>query len=253
MSDKWYISGPLGIGAEPSHPLHVKTDWSFLALDTNAAGQDSGVRLMEGGAVKWHIFNHGPTKTLRFTRDGLANSLTIDETARVGIGTATPAGKLDVQGDIRAGNSDIYFTKPDHVHSGIGNTAGYAAIENARDFDALMILGRAGTDKGRKVRLWDYLEVNGSLNVTGGIRINGELPFHYQIFNVPGRDSTTDTGWEVSKYVVLIVGFSFPPDRFPAQVFIDRSGNTSMIRVRSSTGPSNCDIHVVRIRLELFG
>ncbi|MFO1430281.1 MAG: tail fiber domain-containing protein [Candidatus Competibacteraceae bacterium] len=68
---------------------------------------------------------------------------------------------LEVQGAICAGNSDLYFSRTDHNHSGIGNTAGWAAIENAKDADALMILGRAGTDKGRKVKLWDYLEVNG--------------------------------------------------------------------------------------------
>ena len=37
-----------------------------------------------------------------------------------------------------------------------------AAIENARNYEALMILGRAGTSVGRKVRLWDYLEVVGN-------------------------------------------------------------------------------------------
>ena len=80
----------------------------------------------------------------------------------VGSGTTEPKAKLDVIGGIFAGNSDIYFTKTDHVHSGIGNPAGYAAIENAQDYDSLMILGRAGTANGRKVRLWDYLQVNGT-------------------------------------------------------------------------------------------
>ena len=96
---------------------------------------------------------------------------------RVGIGTTAPEGTLDVRGDIRAGNSDIYFTKTDHNHTGIGNTTGFAAIENAADFDALMILGRAGTAQGRKVRLWDYLEVNGPLDVAGALSTKGELSF----------------------------------------------------------------------------
>jgi hypothetical protein len=101
---------------------------------------------------------------------------------RVGIGTMTPEAKLDVRGAIRAGNSDLYFTDPNHNYTGIGNTAGYAAIENAKDHDALMILGRAGTAVGRKVRLWDYLEVNGPLDVVtnlvvrGHIGVNGQPP-----------------------------------------------------------------------------
>ena len=95
---------------------------------------------------------------------------------RVGIGTTTPEGTLDVRGDIRAGSSDIYFTKTDHNHTGIGNTAGFAAIENSASHDGLMILGRAGTTRGRSVKLWDYLEVNGSLNVTGNVGIQTLTP-----------------------------------------------------------------------------
>jgi len=101
----------------------------------------------------------------------------IDEsTGNVGIGTNNPGARLDVRGNIFAGNSDIYFTKTDHNHSAIGNAAGFAAIENARNYDALMILGRAGTTKGRYVRLWDYLQVNGSMDVTGNVGIGVSAP-----------------------------------------------------------------------------
>ncbi|MSQ04254.1 MAG: hypothetical protein EXR71_20600 [Myxococcales bacterium] len=100
----------------------------------------------------------------------------MDVTGNLGIGTDAPAGKLDVRGDIRAGNSDIYFTATGHNHTGIGNTVGYAAIENAQNYDALMILGRAGTSKGRNVRLWDYLQVNGSMDVTGNLGIGTDAP-----------------------------------------------------------------------------
>jgi hypothetical protein len=96
--------------------------------------------------------------------------------SNVGIGAQTPQGKLDVRGDIRAGNSDIYFTRADHNHTGIGNTAGFAAIENAADYGALMILGRAGTPRGRYVRLWDYLQVNGGMDVTGNVGIGTSTP-----------------------------------------------------------------------------
>lgn len=94
----------------------------------------------------------------------------------VGIGTTTPTGKLDVAGDIRAGNSDLYFTKTDHNHTGLGNTTGYAAIENAANYEALMIMGRAGTAKGRFVGLWDYLQVNGSMDITDKLSIGTTNP-----------------------------------------------------------------------------
>jgi len=96
-------------------------------------------------------------------------------TGNVGIGTATPQAKLDVRGAIRAGNSDLYFTRTDHDHTGIGNAAGFAAIENGANYDALMILGRTVSTNPlrRVVKLWDFLEVNGDVVVTGDITLPG--------------------------------------------------------------------------------
>jgi hypothetical protein len=102
-------------------------------------------------------------------RTNNAEKVSITPDGNVGIGTTGPQGKLDVRGAIRAGNSDIYFTEPNHNHTGIGNTAGFAAIENTANYGALMILGRAGTSRGRYVRLWDYLQVNGGMDVTGNV------------------------------------------------------------------------------------
>jgi microcystin-dependent protein len=112
------------------------------------------------------------------TNRELVEALTISPTGNVGIGTETPSEKLEVSGNltvsgaITAGGSDIYFTQTDHTHTGFGNTAGYAAIENSSNHNALMILGRAGTAQGRCVKLWDYLEVIGNLKVTGTITGN---------------------------------------------------------------------------------
>ena len=83
-------------------------------------------------------------------------------------------GKLSVSGGIYAANSDIYFTKTDHNHTGIGNTSGYAAIENSLSHGALMILGRA-TPQGRCVKLWDYLQVNGQLEVASSAKFAGNI------------------------------------------------------------------------------
>ncbi|MBI4600148.1 hypothetical protein HY732_04505 [Candidatus Uhrbacteria bacterium] len=106
-------------------------------------------------------------------------------------------------GQINAGNSDLYFTKTDHNHTGIGNTSGFAAIENAQDYGALMILGRA-TSSGRIVKLWDYLQVNGNLGVTGSIdastiytdnwfRSNGNTGWYSQTYG--GGWYMSDTSW----------------------------------------------------------
>lgn len=73
-------------------------------------------------------------------------------------------GNTYVKGAVYAGGSDIYFTQTNHNHSGIGNTTGYAAIENAANYGALMILGRS-TAAGRIVKVWDELDVQGRLRI----------------------------------------------------------------------------------------
>jgi hypothetical protein len=86
-------------------------------------------------------------------------------------------GSVDVvmKGAVQAARSDLYFTKTDHVHTGIGNTPGFAAIENsAAPYNALMILGRQ-TASGRIVKVWDQLEVNGDFRTTGNGDFDGSL------------------------------------------------------------------------------
>lgn len=92
---------------------------------------------------------------------------------------ATPPNTNPKQNNaaVYAGSSDIYFTDNNHHHTGYGNNGNFAAIENTASHDALMILGRSaaacpspsGGDKRRVVKVWDYLQVNGDLMVTGRI------------------------------------------------------------------------------------
>jgi Chaperone of endosialidase len=111
------------------------------ASNTEIAVHDSGTRIA----------------SLMYYEGDAVNRITIGRDMGWGV-----IGQVAVNGAIVAGNSDLYFTKTDHRHSGFGNTAGYAAIENAADYTSLMILGRSGTPVGRQVQLWDYLKVNGT-------------------------------------------------------------------------------------------
>jgi len=86
-------------------------------------------------------------------------------------------GSVDVvmKGAVRAARSDLYFTKTDHIHTGIGNASGFAAIENsASPYDALMILGRS-TPGGRMIKMWDKVEVNGRLSVSDSLKVSGNI------------------------------------------------------------------------------
>jgi hypothetical protein len=85
---------------------------------------------------------------------------------------------LYVNGPMAAGGSEIIFTETAHNHSGRGNPTGLAAIENSSDYGTLMILGRAGTSVGRRVDVWDYLQVNGSMQVNGTLNAAGAVALY---------------------------------------------------------------------------
>jgi len=99
------------------------------------------------------------------------NALFINPQGYVGINQTKPEARLDVNGNTRlrgdlnvdgelaAGNSDLYFTNPNHEHTGKGNTQGYAAIENAKSYNSLMILGRLLPDGLRYVGMWDRVGI----------------------------------------------------------------------------------------------
>jgi hypothetical protein len=173
-----YSGGNVGIGTTtPSGKLHVaNVEWDSapvvisgegggsrvgpsLDLDATGAGGHHYSNIATGSgagapAGSWTVWDN-TVSAYRFVLDGNGN---------VGIGTTVPAGKLDVSGAIRAGGSDLYFTEPNHVHTGIGNAAGFAAIENsAGPYHTLMIIGRTVSTSPlrRSVSVWDELTVNG--------------------------------------------------------------------------------------------
>jgi hypothetical protein len=168
-------SGNVGIGTpDPTHPLHVKTNWGFLALDTNAAGQDSGIRLMEGGAVKWHIYNSASAKKLFVDRDGLHGSVTIDQSGNVGIGTTDPRkGKLVVDGGKLAVNSGNLTTWPPGWGDGIHTWDLYGE-------------GTVGAGKNGKVNT--YLSSDGNGYFSGKLTVEGDLTIgSAKTISSPGR------------------------------------------------------------------
>ncbi|MBD2037669.1 hypothetical protein H6F76_22175 [Leptolyngbya sp. FACHB-321] len=174
-------NGNVGIGnVAPNTKLEVSGTVKATNFQGNFVGDGSALTNLPVATSQW--------------QNGASNSISYSA-GNVGIGTTTPQGKLEVSGDIRAGNSDLYFTKIDHKHTAFGNTTGFAAIENASDYGALMILGRAGTAKGRYVRLWDYLQVNGGLDITGNVGIGTETPDRKLVVR-GGESSLQQEDWQ---------------------------------------------------------
>jgi len=162
------IGGRVGIGTgvstnqlDISNGARSGTHGANLALyaTVNSAAAGGGVEFRHLNGTQGIGFGHN---TIYATGSNPDQDLTLQPRG---------TGSLTVTSGLRLGNSDLYFTRTDHNHTGIGNTAGFAAIENSSQHNALMILGRSVTTSPlrRVVMLWDFLLINGNLEVSGTI------------------------------------------------------------------------------------
>lgn len=104
------------------------------------------------------------------------DNISLTSSGNVGIGTHIPGEKLDATGwtRIMSGTNPIRFTSN---WSGFPDTAANR-VEICNDTSAyktLMIAGNKSGGQGRKVSIWDRLDVNGTLDVKGSFRVDGAI------------------------------------------------------------------------------
>jgi hypothetical protein len=104
------------------------------------------------------------------------DNISLMASGNVGIGTRTPSDKLDVSGWVRimSGSNPIRFTSQwtGFPESAVNN----AEISNdTTNYKTLMIVGNKSGGQGRKVSIWDRLDVNGFLQVNGSMQVNGAI------------------------------------------------------------------------------
>jgi len=108
VSALFHNAGNIGIGtSNPQRALEVRGD------GTNGAGRirvsnsnDPSYEISDTTDVKGYLFYDtlGASNSIILRHAGISNQLVLKNTGNVGIGTATPTAKLDVNGDVKATN-----------------------------------------------------------------------------------------------------------------------------------------------------
>lgn len=91
----------------------------------------------------------------------------------VGIGTLSPADKLDVNGEVRflSNSNPLRFTSSWDPSNNDLRSSNYAEICNdTSKYKSLIIIGNKSSGNERRVSVWDNLDVNGMLKVTGDFK-----------------------------------------------------------------------------------
>jgi hypothetical protein len=131
-------SGDIGIRTtDPQAGLHLKGSGfpdSFMYLESES-GEDAGIRLYEGGTVKWHIFNSSSEAGLSIRNSDYSKVLFAEQsTGNVGIGTTSPDEKLTVVGNVKIdGNLNIYDGSDKVMELGAGLDYAEGFDVSARD------------------------------------------------------------------------------------------------------------------------
>lgn len=138
-------AGNAGMGTTtPAARFHLKGSSypdSFIFLDTTAAAQDSGLRFLENGVTKSHLFWLASAQTLAL-RGSSYLGLDIAANGNVGVGTTAPAEKMHVWGDflrVEGGGGEKAYIGGDgaggdvqigSMNAGITNVAMYNTATN---------------------------------------------------------------------------------------------------------------------------
>jgi hypothetical protein len=125
-----------------------------------------------GMSVEGPVFTGSRIGILGTTENGQKPVLSWNENGSVGIGPVAPADMLDVGGSARL-MSSVNPIRITSQWTGFPDlSTNQAEICNDTTYHkALMIVGNQSAGQGRKVAIWDRLDVNGLLNINGTMRV----------------------------------------------------------------------------------
>lgn len=199
-------AGDVGIGtATPSQELHVI---GSIRIDNGAADAwdmdsfSTGLRIRRSGGAAQPVF---------IEDDAPSNSLFLDDTGQVGLGTSATSAPLEVlanPGTIGVGNAVIKLTNPGDLAVQLDNTSavGFWNFSNA-NAESEFRISRSGTGAQEMI-----LTASGDLTITGNLVTGGggtcdpgpcDLVFDPSVYQVPSIEEHAKLMWE-NKHLPIV-------------------------------------------------
>jgi hypothetical protein len=144
-NDKWFTleqtSGNCGIGSvNPTHKLDVNGNTIIrgeLDMSDNLINDVSGINFSDGTYIgHGSSFDISTNEVLKINQD----KIVVDTNGNVGIGTVTPANKLDINGGMNiSGRINMRDQGTGNYYSTLYNTAGFTILRSAPTTDTINI------------------------------------------------------------------------------------------------------------------
>ncbi len=234
-----YTAGKVGIGTNSPHAqLTLSESLGFTNATTPMmyvfqsgwANPERPIIAHSPPFPDWGLAYRDTDDTMLFRGNGAPVMAVNLSGQTVGVGIDVPNDKLDVAGTLRVltGSNPIRFTAgwssfPDSANnqSEISNDIG--------TYKTLMIVGNRSAGLGRRVSIWDRLEVNGRMSVSEGVIQKGGNPI----------TATADLGLysQAPGYWMRFVTSNAPGGDAGFWFFSDGgAGNSPIMELRGTTG-----------------
>lgn len=209
------INGNVGLGvANPTNSLQVSgvAQVGYLNIQAQDGGNEGGELFLKGAGANasWHLDTF--SGRIRMFSPGNGEHFSLLSNGRLGLGTGTPAARLDVNGNAAVGYLNIRKGNDtgeggELVLDGSG-TNSFWAIDSWNDgIRTFNDQGVGWAVRGNGNMGVGTIDPKAKLDVNGDIKVKGERPFHFKTYKTTNALLSVDTGWATNRYVATIAGF----------------------------------------------